>query len=452
MTIFRPSAFYLIFSFLSVSSSLAADWPRFLGPAGTGKSTETNLIGKWPSEGPKRLWKQDIGTGYSAPSIIGDQLVLHHRRKNQEIIQAFSARAGTSEWQHAYSTSFVDPFGYNNGPRCSPLLTATRCYTFGAEGKLVCLDRASGKLVWSRNTAAEFNIPQAFFGVGSTPLLTNDRLIVMIGGQPNSGIAAFHPETGETIWTSVGKDTWNGSPKTGWRGEPPVIWKDYAMQASYASPVAATIHGQQHLLCFTRQGLVSLNPEDGALRFKFWFRSRVNESVNAINPVVKDDLIFLSAAYYGIGSVLLQVQENGRSARELWRDDVLEIHWSTPILHDGYLYAFSGRNEPDARFRCVEFETGRLMWDRDERWRKSLTPPNVFGRGSLIMADQKLFALGEAGLLGIIEPTPDSLVERARFQVPELKYPCWAAPIISNKRLYLRSENRLICYDLAANQ
>ena len=448
----RLAVIYLVLPFFSVPSSMGANWPRFLGPDGTGKSEETHLTDNWPSTGPERLWKQDIGTGYSAPSIIGDQLVLHHRIKNQEIVEAFSATIGTRDWKYAYPSRFIDPFGYNNGPRCSPLLTKTRCYTFGAEGKLVCLDRTSGQLVWSRDTAADFNIPQAFFGVGSTPILTADRLIVMIGGQPNSGIAAFHPETGKTIWTNVGKDTWNGHPKTGWRGEPPVVWKDYEMQASYASPVSATIHGKQHLLCFTRQGLVSLNPENGALRFKFWFRSRVNESVNAINPVVKDDLIFLSAAYYGIGSVLLQVQEDGRAVKELWRDDVLEIHWSTPILHEGYLYAFSGRNEPDARFRCVEFETGQLMWDRDERWRKSLTPPKVFGRGSLIMADGKMFALGEAGLLGIIEPNPKSLVERARFQVPELKYPCWAAPIISNKRLYLRSENRLLCYDIAADE
>ena len=428
----------------------AEDWPRFLGPLGNGVSSETGLLKSWPSSGPQKLWSIPVGTGYSAPSIRENKLILHHRLRNKEIVEAYSPTTGQSLWKHRYTSSFIDPFGYNNGPRCSPLLTKDRCYTFGAEGKLLCLNRETGALIWMRDTAADFTIPQAFFGVGSTPILDSGLLIAMVGGQPNSGVAAFEPDTGKTVWTSVGKDTWNGLPKTGWRGEPPVVWKDYAMQASYASPVVATIHGKRHLLCFMRQGLVSLDPKSGKVNFRFWFRSRVNESVNAMNPVVQDDLILLSAAYYGIGSVLLQVQPDGNSVKEIWRDDVLEVHWSTPILHEGYLYAFSGRNEPDARFRCVELKTGKLMWDRDERWRKSLTPPKVYGRGSLILADNTLIALGEAGLLGLFKPSPDKANELVRFQVPELKYPCWAAPVLSNKQLYLRSEKRLICYNLAS--
>ncbi len=429
----------------------AEDWPKFLGPSGNGTSPESGLVNEWPAAGPKKVWSRTVGTGYSAPSTRDGSLVLHHRLANEEIVEAFDAATGTPQWRSAYGTQFVDPFGYNNGPRCSPLLTETHCYTFGAEGKLLCLDRRTGKRVWLRDTAADFQIPRAFFGVGSTPILESDLLIVMIGGQPNAGMAAFDPMTGKTIWTSVGKENWQGLPKIGWRGEPPVVWKEYAMQASYASPVAATFHGQRHLLCFMRQGLVSLDPKTGRVRFSYWFRSTVNESVNAINPVVQGNRIFLSAAYYRIGSVLLEVQPDGKSVQEVWRDDVLEIHWSTPTLLDGYLYAFSGRNEPDARFRCVEFDTGNLMWDRDESWRKSFRAPDVYGRGSSILVDGKLVVLGEAGLLGLFRPSPKEPIELARYQVPEMKYPCWAAPILTDKKLYLRSENRLICYDLAAD-
>lgn len=428
---------------------VAEDWPRFLGPTANGKSGETELIEKWPNSGPNRAWIQTIGTGYSAPSIRDSKLVLHHRKGDQEIVETLDATTGDSLWQHSYESNFVDPFGYNNGPRCSPLLSENRCYTFGAEGKLLCLDRKTGKQLWLRDTATDFNIPEAFFGVGSTPIITHNLLVVMVGGQPNSGMVAFDPKTGETVWESVGRNNWQGLPKIGWRGEPTVVWKDYAMQASYATPLVAEIHGKSHLLCFMRQGLVSLDPKSGKVNFSFWFRSIVNESVNAMNPIVQDDLILLSAAYYGIGSVLLQVQPNGKSVKEVWRDRVLEIHWTTPILHEGHLYAFSGRNEADARFRCVEFATGKLMWDRDEQWRKSFRPPSVYGRGSGIFADGKLFALGEGGLLGLFRLNPKEPIELARFQIPEFKYPCWAAPIISNKKLYLRSEDRLICYDIA---
>src|SRR5207248_10508726 len=95
---------------------------------------------------------------------------------------------------------------------------------------------------------------------------------------------------------------------------------------------------------------------------------------------------------------------------EFWLNTVLEIHCTTPFYHDGYLYAFSGRNEPDARFHCVELKTGRLMWDRDESWPSHSgheTPqPNVYGRGSAILADGKLIVLGEGGLLGLFKVNP----------------------------------------------
>jgi outer membrane protein assembly factor BamB len=425
------------------------DWPRFLGPRANGISLETGLLDKWPTNGPPILWERKIGTGYSAPSVRGDRLVLHHRIRDEEIVECFEPATGKPLWRYAYPSRYLDPYGYNNGPRCTPLLTADRCYTFGAEGKLVCLDLETGELVWQRDSAKDWEIPPAFFGVGSTPILEGDLLIVMVGGQPNAGVVALDAKTGKTIWESIGEKNWQGQPMLGWPGERTVVWKKWDKQASYATPVAATIHGKRTLLCLMRQGLVSLDPQNGGVNFNRWFRAQVEESVNAADPVVVDDLIFISTAYYKVGSVLLRVKPDGRSFDEVWRSTVLEIHWTTPIYHSGYLYAFSGRNEPDARFRCVELETGKLMWDRNESWPPhSARQPPVYGRGSAIMADGKLIVLGEGGLLGAFKVNPEKPEEIARWQVPQLYYPCWAAPALSRKRLYLRGEDRLICVNL----
>ncbi|HEV8544570.1 MAG TPA: hypothetical protein VGR78_19445, partial [Verrucomicrobiae bacterium] len=133
---------------LSGRHSAAEDWPRFLGPRSNGTSSETNLIDSFGPKGPPMLWQKDIGTGYSAPSIHDGKLVLHDRVANEEIVHAWSLSDGKELWRDGYPTSFIDPYGYNNGPRCTPLLTSNRCYTFGAEGKLLCLDLQSGKLVW----------------------------------------------------------------------------------------------------------------------------------------------------------------------------------------------------------------------------------------------------------------------------------------------------------------
>ena len=113
------------------------------------------------------------------------------------------------------------------------------------------------------------------------------------------------------------------------------------------------------------------------------------------------------------------------------------------------LYAFSGRNEPDARFRCVEFQTGKIKWDRDESWPPHSTPtPEVYGRGSAVLAESKLFVLGEGGLLGLFKADPDKAQEISRSQIPQLQHPCWAAPVLSRRKLYLRGENQLVCLNV----
>ena len=399
------------------------DWPGFLGPSGNNQSAETGLLERWPAGGLPVVWEKGIGSGYGAPSVLGKYLVVHHRLADREIVEACEATAGNTVWRYDYPSDFADPFGYNNGPRSSPLLTSNRCYTFGAEGRLLCLELETGKLVWQRETAREWTVPRPFFGAGSSPVLEGGRLIVMVGGQPNATVVAFDPATGTTLWESVGKANWDGAPALGWAGDSPYQWTGDEQLASYSSPFAATIHDRRHLLCLTRQGLVSLDPTNGAVYFRRWFQSPVSESVNAMRPVVADDLVLISAAYYRIGSVLLRVQPDGRAYEEVWRSPgrarennpagtrsgppVLEVHWSTPVGHDGFLYAFSGRNEPDATFRCVELKTGALMWSREERWRPhSTAQPAVYGRGCTHSRRQQTDRPGGRRQAGAVRPQP----------------------------------------------
>ena len=448
-------------------SSRADDWPQFLGPTRNGVSQETGLLDHWPTNGPPLVWEKPVGAGYGAPSVRGAVLVLHHRRGDGEIVEAMSAASGRTLWRHADPVRFRDPYGYNNGPRCTPLLTTNRCYTFGAAGRLLCLNLADGRMIWARETSREWRVPPAFFGVGSSPLLEGNRLIVMVGGQPEAGVVALDPATGRTLWESVGRSTWDGATTLGWPSPRPYVWTGKEQQASYASPVAATFHGRRHLLCFMRQGLVSLDPADGSVRFKRWFRARVRESVNAMTPVIADGAVLISAAYYRVGAVLLRPGAEGHSFTEVWRsppsptardtqtgrlaEPALEIHWSTPIVREGFIYAFNGRSEFDASLRCVEWRTGRVRWNRDESWRRRrAAQPPVYGRGSMICAEGRLIVLGEGGRVGLFRPDSRRPSELSAWQVPPLHYPCWTAPILAHRKLYLRGEDRLLCFDLAA--
>lgn len=432
------------------TTRVGEDWPIFLGPRGDGISGETGLVRAFPKGGPSVLWKKRVGTGYSAPSVMGNTLVYFHRERDEEVVVAVTADTGKPLWRYAYPTSYEDPYGYNNGPRCSPLLTKTRCYTFGAEGVLACVDLATGKLVWKRETTSEFRIPMAFFGVGSTPILEGDRLIAMIGGLPDAGLVAFDAGTGKTLWQSVGLKQFTAP--LGFRFQ-----KDDKL-ASYSSPLAVTLAGKRQILAFLRPGFVSVDPETGAVIDSLFFRAAVRESVNAARPVVVGDEVFLSAAYEA-GAVLLKAKSGGKGFDEIWRDvDAMQNHWSTSIYHQGVLYGFSGRHEVPSTFRAIDFSTGKLRWQTEDPFEKGLSPAQAaddpahpfYGRGSAILADGKLICLSEWGHLGLVEVNPDKCVELARYKVPELRYPSWAAPILSRGRVYLRDENWLIVLDLLA--
>lgn len=449
------------------------DWPVFLGPRGTSVSGETGFADKWPEGGPPVLWEKTVGSGYSAPSVRGDRLVLHQRKGDREVVECFRTSDGQSLWTYAYESHFSDPYGYSNGPRCTPLLTENRCYTYGAEGKLLCLDLNSGEKIWMRDCLKDFHLtneatglPSWFFGVGCTPILEGDRLIVLVGAQPNSGVVAFDAGTGKTVWQNVGKETWDGV-KTGWDNDPVYKWTGEEQLVSYSSPIAATLHGRRYVLCLMRQGLVSLDPQDGGLNFKYWFRSRAYESVNAARPVVVGDKVFLSAAYK-TGSALLEINEDGQSYQELWRDPRnMMAHWSTPIYVDGYLYGFSGRHEPEATFRCLELKTGKVAWattgfdgdlndiTRDPKTGRLMSrktgkhiPWPYLGRGSLIKVDDKFIVLGERGTLALVRINPDHYEELSRTSYKNIYYPSWTAPVLSRKRLFLRDDDTLLCLDL----
>ncbi len=206
---------------LAALTAWGDDWPQFLGLRRDGTSSETNLIEGFPEAGPSVAWTKDIGAGYAAPSVIGDRLVVFHRAGDEEIVECLDAASGSARWRHAAPSQFEDPYGYNNGPRSAPLLTTNRCFTFGAEGRLTCLDLATGAVIWRRDTAKDWQVPAAFFGVGSSPVLQDGRLLVMVGGQPNAGMVAFDAATGGTLWENVGA---SGAPPTSKPATPRRCW------------------------------------------------------------------------------------------------------------------------------------------------------------------------------------------------------------------------------------
>jgi hypothetical protein len=198
--------------------------------------------------------------------------------------------------------------------------------------------------------------------------------------------------------------------------------------------MAATIDGVRHAIFLTREGIVSLDPATGAVRFNKRWRSRENASVNAATPLVVDDLLFVSACY-NTGAVLHRVRKD--RLEEIWQnDESLSNHYNTSVHAKGFLYGIHGRQDfRDAKLRCVELKTGKVRWTREH-----------IGCGSLILADGRLILLEDNGDLVLAEATPEAYREKARASL--LSRPCFAEIALANGRLYARDNKRLICLNL----
>jgi outer membrane protein assembly factor BamB len=413
-----------------------SDWPGFLGPTGDSKSSEKGILTPWPKDGLRLVWQKTLGTSYGMPAISRGRLFQFDRFGDKATLNCFKSETGEFLWRFEYPTDYEDYFGYNNGPRCCPVVDDDRVYIYGAEGMLHCIRVVDGQLLWKVDTFAEFGVIQNFFGVGSTPVVEGDLLIAQVGGSPKtserfptldqegngSGIVAF--------------DKYNGK----------VRYKGTDEMASYAVPVLTTIGGRRWCFVFARGGLVGFEPASGKIDFHYPWRARVLESVNAANPVVAGDRVLVTECY-GPGSAFLKVKPGGYDV--LWTDadrgrgKALQAHWTTPIYHEGHVYGDSGRHSPNADLRCVELETGKVKWRM----------PGL-GHVSLLMIDGHFICLTEEGEVLLLKVNPEKYAEVSRLELrgalgrPLLEYPAWAAPIVSHGLLYVRGKDRLVCLGL----
>jgi outer membrane protein assembly factor BamB len=380
------------------------------------------------------------------PTISRGRLFVFERVGNRARLRCCKSETGESLWSFDYPSFYQDLYGYSGGPRCSPVVDGDRVYIYGAEGMLHCIRVEDGKLIWKVDTIADFDVRQNFFGVGSTPVIEGDLLIAQVGGSakddraPN---ARFRPKGADS--GVVAFDKYTGKVRYHVTDE----------LASYASPVLKTIDGRRWCFVFARGGLVGLEPATGKVVFRYPWRARILESVNASNPVVIGNRVFISETY-GPGSALLEVKPGG--CKEIWtdqdkgiREKSMRCHWNTPIRVGKYLYGCSGRHTEEAELRCIELDSGKVMWQQ-----RGLT------RTSLLLVDNHFICLGEDGILRLLKVNPDKYEEIASVELrtpgadgqpdpkgePLLNEPCWAAPILAHGLLYVRGADRLVCLEL----
>ncbi len=386
-----------------------ADWPHFLGPNRDGVYHGPPVDDSWADGGVPVVWSRPVGRGFSGPVVARDKLILFHRLGDREVVECLDANTGDRHWSFQYPAAYHDDFGFDNGPRSTPAISGQRVYTFGADGKLSCLDLDTGKKIWGVDTHRRFQVQKGFFGAASSPLVDGYRVLLNVGGRDSTGLVAFDRENGDVLWTASSD------------------------QASYSSPTLATIDGDHQALFFTRNGLIGVDPETGSVLFQFGWRARMQASVNAATPLVIGNLVFLSASYR-IGAVLLRIR--GTDLAKVWSsDDVLSNHYATSVYWQGHLYGFHGRQEYGPSFRCIELRTGKIRWSKDR-----------LGAGTVTRVGNRLLVLTENGELSLV--ATDAQVFRRLASWPILTATVRAYPAVARGRVYARNRDTLVCIDL----
>lgn len=382
----------------------AADWPQWRGPNRDGISSETGLLAAWPSGGPRLVWRATgLGEGYASIAVARGRLYTQGQRGSQQLVMAFDVKTGSKLWETPTSTrSFRESRG--NGPRGTPTIDGDQLYAMAADGTLASLDAATGKVIWSQNVVQKYRGAMIEWAFSESPLVDGDRLIVMPGG-PGASLVSLNKLDGTLQW-KAGSD-----------------------EAGYSSTVLAEVEGVRQVIALSGASAFGVRVDSGQV---LWRYARVsNGTANIATPIVHDGHVFLSTDY-GTGGALLKL--GARGASEVYFTREMMNHYSTSVLVGDVLYGFS-----NSILTAMRFKTGQVLWRH-----------RSVGKGSLIFADKFLYVLSEDGVLGLVEARPDQYREVSRFEIPSGQFPTWAPPTIADGRLYVREQDRLMCFDIGA--
>ena len=224
-------------------------------------------------------------------------------------------------------------------------------------------------------------------------------------------------------------------------------------------------HGKERIFVFAggesdpaHGGLLTLDPNNGKIYDRFFWRADMYTSVNAATPVVLGDRVFITECYK-TGGVMLKFDAESKSEVAYKTPDAAS-HWTTPVSKDGHLYVVDGRHQQTAELVCIEVESGEEKWRESIDWEIDVggaRPFNVgFQRGAILKVDGAFLALGELGSLLWLDLTPEGVkvISKAQlFTAPQT----WTLPAVHRGLLYIsqhegdpftKSGPRLLCYDL----
>lgn len=397
-------AFLLVFQ-LQMQAQEIAQWR---GENRDGIYNGTGLLKVWPEDGPKLIWHYDkLGPGHASASVI-DEMVYTSGTTDEGIGFVIALNhSGEKIWQSTVGEEWMDNW---EGARSTPLFYNEKLYVLGSYGKLVCLNAKDGSTIWDTELFSDYDGRNIKWGITENLLIDENKLFVTPGGI-DANVMALDKDNGKLIWKSSGKEE----------------------LSAYCSPMILQRGDIKILVTQTTNSILGINTANGKL---LWSHDHPNKwSVQANTPIYKDGELYCFSGY-GMGGVLLQISEDGKSITEKWFNESLDSKMGGAVLIDGRIY---GSGDYNKEWYCVDWETGEDLYSS-----KALKV------GNIIYADGLLYCYGTGGKVGIADPKSGNFSLISSFDVPYGEKYHWAHLVIHNKRLYVRHGTSLMVYDIAA--
>lgn len=387
--------------FLPLSIAMGSDWPQWRGPDRNGISQETGWNAEWKNS-PKILWKAAVGLGYSSFVVADGKVYTTGHENESDTVYCFDAATGKVVWKHNYPAELGDKF-FQGGTTGTPTLADGRLYHLSRWGDVFCFEAGSGKVIWQKNIQQETGIRLPDWGYTGSPLVWENLVVLNVG------------EHGVALEKTSGK----------------VVWKSPDENAGYSTPLPYKQDGKVLLTMGSGRSYLAVDARTGE---KVWeHRWTTSYGVNAADPIIHDGHAFISSGY-NKGAALLKL--GGSEPSVVWQSRVMRNQMNASVLIGGHLYGIDGNEDRGASLKCIEFETGRQLWEEKSA-----------GAGAVTAADGKLILLCESGELVIAKATPDGFDPLSRVQVLDAK--CWTVPVLANGLLYCRNAaGSVVCVDL----
>jgi outer membrane protein assembly factor BamB len=386
-------------------------WTQWGGPNRNFQTQASGLKDTWPAAGPRVVWKRPLGEGYSAPAVENGVLYTMYGKPREEIVLAANAETGATLWEHTTPMTFQsDAPELGNGPYSAPLVVGDRLFTTGVAGRLQCLDKKSGKLLWTQQLWTDHSGSRLMYGYASSPIAFRDTVIVPVGGT-GKAVMAFSQADGKVAW---GKNDFGNV---------------------YSSPVMINVGGLEQLALLVDGAVIAVNPHNGDLQWQVPFKA--DYSIAIPTPVWGPDNLLFVSSEYNAGTKVIELQRAGNQtkATELWSSNRLRLHHGNAMRVDGAMYFSSGGKGSQAILSAVDVKTGTIHWQE-----------RSISKATFVRADGKLITLDQDGNLMIAYPSPQGFKIAAKASL--LTNLSWTPPVLVGTRLYLRDRRSMMSVDL----